>query len=746
MSSIPLSLSRTKASESPLSASLVCSACDGLNRADRQFCGSCGARLWEPCLSCGKSNVASEKHCGSCGANLAEEVRRNEAFFAAELAEAENLSAASLHAEAIDRLQALQIADHGALARFRQLVAERVAALRTEMLRCNRQRDQALANGRELLAAYDYEQAAIALEAVAEAYRTDELRELLDLVRIRQIEMLTLVADIRRAVADRHTDGLLTKVEELLRLKPDHPQARVLAKRLRPLEFKKKAQDRDALFSAAKSHLDRHAYAEALKQLEQIPEDMRTGELQSLIADVQSKAAEVAWLSRDLREAVAYDQHLLPVAERLAKLRPGDVDAARFISPRAPAPGGQPNTAAPRLISPPETSLWGPPLEAITAFNRIDTSTLNCDQFKSSPDRFCVAAGLALQALGKAIFNINLIPPEKTGLLGLLKTKKKAATSAWGIDVGRAAIKAMRLSTSADDEQIVAGTAECIEHTSILNAPEADAQALLCATLDKLCERVNLTGVPVCLSLPAHKVLFRPVALPLVDDKKLAELMKFEVRQQIPFPIEHVVWGYQKLAPRTSEVAYSNECAVALLVLKMDEVQAAIKPFTERGMKVDLLTSDSAALLNFIVFDHDEPPPNSDLAANPTLRTPHSALSTAILDVGTDSSNVILFTGSSLAMRSIPLGGNSFSSTLVKSFKLTFAQAEKVKRNPAVVRELHKLYGALEPRFADLAREIRRTIEAAVHAEPRRKISRFVLAGEALKLHAAVRYLWQGLP
>jgi hypothetical protein len=63
-----------------------------------------------------------------------------------------------------------------------------------------------------------------------------------------------------------------------------------------------------------------------------------------------------------------------------------------------------------------------------------------------------------------------------------------------------------------------------------------------------------------------------------------------------------------------------------------------------------------------------------------------------------------------------------------------------------VVRELHKLYGALEPRFADLAREIRRTIEAAVHAEPRRKISRFVLAGEALKLHAAVRYLWQGLP
>ena len=37
--------------------------------------------------------------------------------------------------------------------------------------------------------------------------------------------MLTLVAEIRRTVAEKRTDGLLPKVEELLRLKPDHPQA-----------------------------------------------------------------------------------------------------------------------------------------------------------------------------------------------------------------------------------------------------------------------------------------------------------------------------------------------------------------------------------------------------------------------------------------------------------------------------------------------------------------------------------------
>jgi len=347
MTSPPLSKPSTA-----LATLLKCAACDSDNRADRQFCGSCGARLWESCLGCGKPNAASEKHCGSCGANLADELRRGEAFLTAELAEAEKLSADSLHAEAIERLQRLKIAQHSELGRYRQSVTERIAALRTEMLRCNRERDQALAAGRELSAVCDYEKAAIALEAVAEPYRTDELRELLDLVRGRQVDVLTLVADIRRAVADRRTDGLLPKVEELLRLKPDHPQARSLAERLRPLEFKRKTQDRDALYSAAKAHIKRYAYAEALAQLEQIPEDVRTRELQKLIADVQSKAAEVAWLSRDLREAVVFDQLLSPIAERLAKLRPDDADAAAFLRRRALAPGLQskPDASACRLI------------------------------------------------------------------------------------------------------------------------------------------------------------------------------------------------------------------------------------------------------------------------------------------------------------------------------------------------------------------------------------------------------------
>jgi type IV pilus assembly protein PilM len=259
--------------------------------------------------------------------------------------------------------------------------------------------------------------------------------------------------------------------------------------------------------------------------------------------------------------------------------------------------------------------------------------------------------------------------------------------------------------------------------------------------------------------LPAHKVLYRLITLPVVDEKKLAELMNYEVRQQIPFPSEHVAWGYQSLGAWPTGSEQVNERQVALLALKLDEARAAVSQLSDRGLKVEILTSDSVALYNFVMFEAfdldgtkrdttsapHKPQGKSADAAALARAAPSAEAVTAILDMGTDSSNLIITNGQALLMRSIPLGGNSLSSALVREFQLTFAQAEKVKRCPTAVRELHRLYGALEPRFADLVREVRRTMDGFLQADPRRSLRRFVIAGGALKLHGALRYLSQGV-
>src|SRR5262249_32252508 len=52
-----------------------CPSCNHDNRAERRFCGKCGAALAAPCASCGASNQPDEQFCGGCGARLPTEAR-----------------------------------------------------------------------------------------------------------------------------------------------------------------------------------------------------------------------------------------------------------------------------------------------------------------------------------------------------------------------------------------------------------------------------------------------------------------------------------------------------------------------------------------------------------------------------------------------------------------------------------------------------------------------------------------------
>jgi type IV pilus assembly protein PilM len=47
------------------------------------------------------------------------------------------------------------------------------------------------------------------------------------------------------------------------------------------------------------------------------------------------------------------------------------------------------------------------------------------------------------------------------------------------------------------------------------------------------------------LSVPGQSGLARFFEPPPVDMKKLPEIVKFEARQQIPFPLEEVIWDFQ---------------------------------------------------------------------------------------------------------------------------------------------------------------------------------------------------------
>ena len=105
-----------------------------------------------------------------------------------------------------------------------------------------------------------------------------------------------------------------------------------------------------------------------------------------------------------------------------------------------------------------------------------------------------------------------------------------------------------------------------------------------------------------------------------------------------------------------------------------------------------------------------------------------------IVDLGAENTDLIIAEGETIWLRSIPIGGNNFTESLVKSFKLKFPKAEELKRNAATSKYGRQILQAMRPVFADLVAEIQRSIGfyASVHRDSR--IARVLALGGTFRL------------
>jgi len=101
--------------------------------------------------------------------------------------------------------------------------------------------------------------------------------------------------------------------------------------------------------------------------------------------------------------------------------------------------------------------------------------------------------------------------------------------------------------------------------------------------------------------------------------------------------------------------------------------------------------------------------------------------------------------GSTIWSRPVPLGGNAFTEALVKSFKLSHAKAENLKRTAATTKYARQIFQAMRPVFADLISEIQRSIGFYTATHRDSEIARIMGVGNAFKLPGLQKFMQQNL-
>lgn len=152
---------------------------------------------------------------------------------------------------------------------------------------------------------------------------------------------------------------------------------------------------------------------------------------------------------------------------------------------------------------------------------------------------------------------------------------------------------------------------EYIEYPKILTQPEADPVELIQAALEQLISRHDLKGDTVAVSVPGNLGLSKFIKLPPIEAKKIPDIVKYEARQQIPFPLEQVVWRWQRLAGGMEEGGFVLDAEVALFAMKREQVFKTLSPLTQAGIHVDVLQLP-IALANMAMFDQLPDPATLD--------------------------------------------------------------------------------------------------------------------------------------
>jgi type IV pilus assembly protein PilM len=308
----------------------------------------------------------------------------------------------------------------------------------------------------------------------------------------------------------------------------------------------------------------------------------------------------------------------------------------------------------------------------------------------------------------------------------------------WGIDLGQCALKAVRLVNH--NGEVTATAFDYIEHPKILSQPDADPDQLTRAALEQFLSRNPLKGDQIAISVPGQTGLARFVKLPPVEAKKIPDIVRFEAKQQIPFPLEEVVWDWQTIGSGgLTEEFVENE--IGLFAMKRDMVNRYLQAFRDVNVEVHFVQMAPLAMCNYVTFDVLKKG-----GADAAGEGGEKGQCVVALDIGADNTNLIVTDGDRIIwQRPIPIGGNHFTRALTKDMKLTFAKAEHLKRNATKAEDPKKIFQSMKPVFSDFAGELQRSLGFFSNTHRQAQIQKVLGLGNAFRLPGLQKFLSQTL-
>ncbi|RMG19025.1 MAG: type IV pilus assembly protein PilM [Planctomycetota bacterium] len=292
--------------------------------------------------------------------------------------------------------------------------------------------------------------------------------------------------------------------------------------------------------------------------------------------------------------------------------------------------------------------------------------------------------------------------------------------SVWGIDIGKAALKAVKLRRTREGLEI-----QAIEHIPYpIEDDEDERQEHVNDALRSFLSKHRIGSDTVVVGIPGQHALSRFIQLPPVDRSKLAVMVRMEAQQQIPFPISEVNWDFVQLPQEEP----GGEVEVGIFATRSELIDGFLADMQEHGLQPDIVTIVPLAIYNFVRHNGGE----FDEA-------------TVILDIGAEHTDLVIVDGERFWIRNLRIAGNDITKALAERFKIPFAEAEKLKRSSSKSPQARKIFSAMKPVLKDLLGEIHRSVGFFKSQAEDLDVKRMILLGDGAKLKNLTKFFKEEL-
>ena len=291
----------------------------------------------------------------------------------------------------------------------------------------------------------------------------------------------------------------------------------------------------------------------------------------------------------------------------------------------------------------------------------------------------------------------------------------------WSVDLGKSSLKAVKLRREKNSVEILA--VDKVDYPLSENGVDSTAQQKEALNIFKTRNQVK---DPVVVAHPGQGTFSRFIKVPAFDPKKVRDMVRYEASQQIPFPLDEVIWDYHIV---DRDYLAGEEREVGLFAVRKEAIDDYLLEFTQEGLSVEMLSIGYLGLLNFIRFDINPPEPS------------------VVLDIGAAHTDLVLVDGARFWIRPLPHSGNDISKAIMARFKLAFPDAEKLKiETGKAPQQAEKIFKAvIQPKLQELVQEVQRSLGYYRSQHGETKFTKVYLLGNGSKIVGIKKFLEETL-